>query len=102
MIATPTVDGGTVRTCGTTWYDFQHNGTAGKMVAVDDQGFVHMVWMKGLQADYVLELNSGVSQLSRAPLYLPAVQFMAYYRALWRGLNPDRPERLSYWVDISK
>jgi glucosamine--fructose-6-phosphate aminotransferase (isomerizing) len=53
-------------------------------------------------ADYVLELDAGIGELARAPLYLPAVQFMAYYRALWRGLNPDRPQRLSYWVDISR
>ena len=35
---------------GTTWYDYQHNGTAGKMVGVDNSGFVHVVWMNGLNA----------------------------------------------------
>lgn len=53
-------------------------------------------------ADYLLELDSGISDLARAPLYLPAVQFMAYYRALSLGLNPDKPHHLSYWVDISR
>ena len=53
-------------------------------------------------ADFVLELNSGIGELSRAPLYLPAVQFMAYYRALSQGLNPDQPHHLSYWVDTSR
>jgi glucosamine--fructose-6-phosphate aminotransferase (isomerizing) len=57
---------------------------------------------EALQADSILELNSGVSQLARAPLYLPAVQLMAYYLSLSRGLNPDKPERLSYWVDITR
>jgi len=33
---------------GTTWYDFQHNGTTGKMIDVDDAGFVHITWTNGL------------------------------------------------------
>ena len=56
----------------------------------------------GSAADYTLELNSGVSQFARPPLYLPAVQFMAYYRALSQGLNPDHPHQLSYWVDTTR
>ncbi|MDD5087811.1 MAG: T9SS type A sorting domain-containing protein [bacterium] len=32
---------------GTTWYDNQHNGTAGKQLAVDRYGFVHHVWTRG-------------------------------------------------------
>jgi hypothetical protein len=39
---------GEVDTVGTTWYDYQHNGTAGRMVAVDYLGQVHVVWMNGL------------------------------------------------------
>ncbi len=35
---------------GTTWYDLQHNGTAGKMIGVDEEGYVHFVWTKGLDA----------------------------------------------------
>ncbi|MCB9366874.1 MAG: T9SS type A sorting domain-containing protein [Calditrichaeota bacterium] len=38
---------GTQYEAGTTWYDYQHNGTAGKMIGVDDMGFVHVVWMNG-------------------------------------------------------
>ncbi len=79
----------------------------------DMQAFGGLTWAiceragEGLQvgeseADYLLELNSGISQFARLPLYLPAAQFMAYYRALSRGLNPDQPQRLSYWVDISR
>ncbi|MBU1636851.1 T9SS type A sorting domain-containing protein [bacterium] len=37
-------------TVGTTYYDNQHNGTAGKQLAVDQGGFVHHVWTKGLEA----------------------------------------------------
>jgi len=42
---------GITDTIGTTWYDFQHNGTCGKMIAVDDIGMVSVVWMKGLTED---------------------------------------------------
>lgn len=38
---------GTQYEAGTTWYDYQHNGTAGKMIGVDNLGFVHVVWMNG-------------------------------------------------------
>ncbi len=40
---------GDIDTVGTTWYDYQHNGTAGRMIAIDDQGSIHVVWMNGLQ-----------------------------------------------------
>ena len=36
---------------GSTWYDYQHNGSAGKMVAVDSDGFVHLVWMDATTSD---------------------------------------------------
>lgn len=52
-------------------------------------------------AGYVLELNSGLSELARCPLYMPAIQFMAYYHALALGLNPDEPRNLSYWINTS-
>ena len=44
---------GTLYQAGTTYYDYQHNGTAGHMVSVDSLGYVHVVWMNGL--------NSGLS-----------------------------------------
>jgi glucosamine--fructose-6-phosphate aminotransferase (isomerizing) len=53
-------------------------------------------------ADYLLEARSGLSELARGPLYMPAVQYMAYYRSLSRGLNPDEPRHLSYWIDTSE
>ena len=52
-------------------------------------------------ADYLLEINSGLGELARGVLYMPVVQYMAYYRSLSRGLNPDEPRNLSYWVDTS-
>lgn len=38
---------GTAYVAGTTYYDFQHNGTSGKMVSVDELGFVHIAWTNG-------------------------------------------------------
>jgi hypothetical protein len=35
---------------GTTWYDYQHNGTIDKMIHLNDNGAVHCCWMNGLQA----------------------------------------------------
>jgi hypothetical protein len=42
---------GITDTAGTTYYDYQHNGTAGKMIAVDALGMVSVVWMNGLYPD---------------------------------------------------
>jgi glucosamine--fructose-6-phosphate aminotransferase (isomerizing) len=52
-------------------------------------------------ADYLLQLNSGLGEYARIILYLPAIQYMAYYRTLTSGLNPDKPHNLVYWVDSS-
>jgi hypothetical protein len=35
---------------GTTWYDYQHNGTAGHMIGVDENGYVQLVWMNALSS----------------------------------------------------
>ena len=51
-------------------------------------------------ADALIELNSGLSELARGALYMPSIQFMAYFRALSLGLNPDEPHNLSYWINV--
>ena len=50
----------------------------------------------GLGAEFDLVFPLGVSVLERARgvLYLPFVQWLAYHRALARGLNPDRPRHV--------
>jgi glucosamine--fructose-6-phosphate aminotransferase (isomerizing) len=83
---------------------------------VEERKFVHdmnslggFTWVICDRADdqlrenvnFLLEINSGLSELARGVLYMPAVQYMAYYRSLSRGLNPDEPRNLSYWVDTS-
>ena len=39
-------------------------------------------------------LGSAVSEASRAVLYLPFLQYMAYHRAMHKNLNPDRPRNV--------
>jgi hypothetical protein len=41
---------GEVYDAGTTYYDYQHNGTTGKMISVDETGWVHLVWMNGINS----------------------------------------------------
>lgn len=53
---------------------------------------------KDINADYILELNSGIDPILRGPLYLPSLQLFAFYRAIEKGLNPDHPKNLSAFV----
>ena len=41
---------GDTDTVGTTWYDMQHSGSCGRMIRVDSQGRIHVVWMNGLES----------------------------------------------------
>jgi len=45
--------------------------------------------------DYIIEMNSGISDIGRAILNLPILQLLAFYRAKANGLNPDEPKNLS-------
>ena len=53
-------------------------------------------------ADYLIELDTGLGDGIRNVLYMPALQFMAYYRSLVEGQDPDNPRNLSYYVDLEK
>jgi len=44
--------------------------------------------------DYVIPLHSGLSELARGLLFMPPLQLLGYYRAMAKGLNPDRPAHL--------
>ena len=48
--------------------------------------------------DDVVELNSGIKELDRTALFLPLLQWVAYYRSLEKGLDPDNPVNLSQVV----
>lgn len=47
-----------------------------------------------------ISLHSGLSEVTRAILYLPVLQYLAYSRALARGINPDRPHNLSSVIQL--
>jgi glucosamine--fructose-6-phosphate aminotransferase (isomerizing) len=52
--------------------------------------------------DYIVELNSGLGDGIRNILYMPAIQFMAYYRSLLEGQDPDNPKNLDYYIDLNR
>jgi len=47
-----------------------------------------------LQADFSIAFESGVPEGEQGVLYLPALQLLAFHRAMHKGLNPDRPHNL--------
>jgi len=54
----------------------------------------------GDRADYLVELNTGLADGLRDVLYMPALQFMAYYKSLAVGCDPDNPKNLYYHVEL--
>lgn len=51
-------------------------------------------------ADQLLELQVGLEDGVRDVLYMPTLQFMAYYKSLATGNDPDHPKNLSYHVEV--
>jgi len=49
---------------------------------------------------HVVAFESGTSDWARGVLYLPVLQLMAYYRAMAKGLDPDRPTHLEAVVKL--
>ncbi|MDT8897037.1 MAG: SIS domain-containing protein [Thermanaerothrix sp.] len=47
-----------------------------------------------------IKFHSHLPELVYGVLYLPVLQLMAYYRALAKGLDPDRPTHLSAVVEL--
>jgi len=54
----------------------------------------------GKNADYLLALESGLPDGIRDVLYMPVLQFMAYYKSMAVGCDPDNPRNLSYYVAL--
>jgi glutamine---fructose-6-phosphate transaminase (isomerizing) len=48
--------------------------------------------------DDLIELNSGLNEVERTTVYLPLLQWLAFYRSLEKGLDPDNPVNLSQVV----
>lgn len=53
-----------------------------------------------LKPEHALWVESGLSETLRGPLYLPPMQFLAYHRAMHKGLNPDRPANVEAVIYI--
>jgi len=53
-------------------------------------------------ADYRVALGSGLSEFVRDILYMPPIHFLAYYKSLRRGQDPDNPANLTYWVETAR
>lgn len=47
------------------------------------------------ESDALVSFKSGIPEAARNVLYLPFLQFTAYYRSLAKRLNPDQPTNLS-------
>ncbi len=47
-----------------------------------------------IRVEHSVELKSGLSEISRILLMYPAMQLMAFYVALAKGVNPDKPREL--------
>jgi len=58
--------------------------------------------MSGGEGVYMVHLTSKLPPWARSPLYLPVLQLMAYYRAMARGLDPDRPTNLDAVVRLDR
>jgi glucosamine--fructose-6-phosphate aminotransferase (isomerizing) len=60
-----------------------------------DNGFARV-------SDYIIELKTGLGDGIRNVLYMPVLQYMAYYRSLLEGWDPDNPRNLHYFVELEK
>jgi glucosamine--fructose-6-phosphate aminotransferase (isomerizing) len=47
-------------------------------------------------------LEAGLPAWGLPVLYLPALQLLAYYRAISKGLDPDRPQNLDAVVSLDR
>ena len=65
----------------------------GKVVVIGENA-------SSLNGDYTIELPSGFTDWERLTLYMPALQLLAYYRAIALGLNPDQPKNLTQVVKL--
>jgi glucosamine--fructose-6-phosphate aminotransferase (isomerizing) len=50
--------------------------------------------------DACFDLQTGSPSRAQAVLYLPMLQLLAYYRAMGRGLNPDRPRNVAMAIRL--
>jgi glucosamine--fructose-6-phosphate aminotransferase (isomerizing) len=71
-------------------------GLGAHTLALVEDGSALTEW----RPDHVIELRSGLDEWERGPLYLPALQRLAYHRAVAKGLDPDQPHNLTAVVKL--
>lgn len=62
----------------------------------DDYGLEFASW------SHFVHLNSGLPRWARPVVYLPVMQIMAYYRALFNDQNPDHPANLTFVISLDE
>ncbi len=50
--------------------------------------------------DNIVEIGEKVNEWFRGILLLPVIHFLSYYKAIKKGLNPDEPKNLTYFVEL--
>lgn len=55
-----------------------------------------------IRVEHSVELKSGLSEISRLLLMYPALQLMAFYVALAKGVNPDKPREMESKIVFEK
>ena len=50
--------------------------------------------------DNIVDLGENINEWIRGILFLPVIQLMCYYKAIKKGLDPDNPKNLTYFVEI--
>jgi glucosamine--fructose-6-phosphate aminotransferase (isomerizing) len=50
--------------------------------------------------DYIININEEIPEYIRGILLLPIIHFISYYKSVKKGLNPDKPKNLTYFVKI--
>jgi len=55
-----------------------------------------------MATEYVYELKSGLSELSRGILMIPIIQLFAFYLAMAKGINPDKLRRTAQIVRLKE
>ena len=52
-------------------------------------------------ADFQVSFNTAIPATRRGVLFLPTLQLLGYYRAIFNGLNPDQPHNLTAVVVLN-
>jgi glucosamine--fructose-6-phosphate aminotransferase (isomerizing) len=51
-------------------------------------------------SENIVDINIGMSEWIRGILFLPIIQLICYYKVIKKGMDPDNPKNLSYFVEI--